>query len=311
MDWTRAAALLYGDWGTSKAYVTGFAFSGLVGAAAYKSLPIIVAVCALTALVAYNYIIVCKHYPDGGGVYSAARLQSRFLAVLGALLLVANFTVTAAMSGWFGMGYLRVPQAFIGLATMGLILGIGIVNYFGPKHSGSFAVILLVPMVAVVILIVGLSLLTGPGLSFANLEPPPKDFRANWIAFVNLILALSGVEAIANLTGVMKLDPGATMEKPRVVRTASKAIGLVAVEVVFGTALCGWAMLSLPGKGQGLESLLHERWEDMLSVLAEQYGALAWSPVAGRVFGVLTGIIVGLLLLSAVNTAVAALIGLA
>ena len=41
---------------------------------------------------------VCKHYPDGGGVYSAARLQSRFLAVVGALLLVANFTVTCATS---------------------------------------------------------------------------------------------------------------------------------------------------------------------------------------------------------------------
>ncbi len=310
VDWKRAAGLLYGDWGTSKAYVTGFAFSGLAGAAAYRSLPIIVAVCALTALVAYNYIIVCKHYPDGGGVYSAARLQSRFLAVLGALLLIANFTVTAAMSGWFGMGYLRVPQAYIGAATMALIFVIGVINYFGPKHSGSLALMLAVPMMTVVLMIIGLSVVTQPGLSFANLEPLQKGFRANWISFVNLILALSGVEAIANLTGVMKLDPNATMEHPRVVRTASKAIGVVAAEVVFGTALCGWAMLSLPGKGQGLEALLHKRWEDMLSVLAEQYGAMAWGSTAGILFGVLTGVIVGLLLLSAVNTAVAAMIGL-
>jgi len=27
VDWKRAAALLYGDWGTSKAYVTGLAFA--------------------------------------------------------------------------------------------------------------------------------------------------------------------------------------------------------------------------------------------------------------------------------------------
>ena len=91
LDWKRAAALLYGDWGTSKAYVIGLAFV----AAGFSSLPIIVAVCALTALVGYNYIIICKHFPDGGGVYSAARNQSRLLAVMGALLLVANFTVTA------------------------------------------------------------------------------------------------------------------------------------------------------------------------------------------------------------------------
>ena len=65
VDWKRAAALLYGDWGTSKAYVLGLAFFF----ARYASLPIIIAVCALTAVVGYNYIIVCKHFPDGGGVY--------------------------------------------------------------------------------------------------------------------------------------------------------------------------------------------------------------------------------------------------
>src|SRR6187402_1203165 len=91
VDWKRAAALLYGDWGTSKAYVIGLAFA----AAAFASLPIIIAVCALTAIVGYNYSIVCRNFPDGGGVYSAAREQSRLLASVGALLLIANFLVTA------------------------------------------------------------------------------------------------------------------------------------------------------------------------------------------------------------------------
>src|SRR5437773_11205879 len=93
VDWKRAAALLYGDWGTSKAYVIGLAFM----AAGFSSFPIILAVCALTGLVGINYIIVCKHFPDGGGVYSSAREQSRVLAVLGSLLLLVDFLVTAAM----------------------------------------------------------------------------------------------------------------------------------------------------------------------------------------------------------------------
>src|SRR5260221_14739177 len=93
VDWKRAAALLYGDWGTSKAYVIGAAFL----ATGFSSLPIILAVCALTGLVGYNYVIVCKHYPDGGGVYSSARTQSKFLAVLGSLLLVADMTVTGSL----------------------------------------------------------------------------------------------------------------------------------------------------------------------------------------------------------------------
>src|SRR3954449_4475936 len=133
VDWKRAAALLYGDWGTSKAYVIGLAFV----AAGFASLPIILAVCALTAIVGFNYIIVCAHFPDGGGVYSAAREQSRFLASVGALLLIANFIVTAALSGWAGATYLGVPSSYAPLATMGLILIVGAVNYLGPKHSGS------------------------------------------------------------------------------------------------------------------------------------------------------------------------------
>ena len=105
VDWQRAAGLLYGDWGTSKAYVLGLAFV----AAGFASFSIILAVCALTAIVAFNYIIICAHFPDGGGVYSAARQQSRFLASVGALLLIANFIVTAALSGWAGVTYLGVP----------------------------------------------------------------------------------------------------------------------------------------------------------------------------------------------------------
>ena len=85
VDWKRAAALLYGDWGTSKAYVIGAAFLTM----GFSSMPIILAVCALTGVVGAMYMIVCRYFPEGGGVYSAARLQSRFLASVGGLLLVA------------------------------------------------------------------------------------------------------------------------------------------------------------------------------------------------------------------------------
>src|SRR5437667_5297427 len=163
LDWKRAAALLYGDWGTSKAYVIGLAFV----AAGFSSLPIVLAVCALTGLVGYNYIIVCKHFPDGGGVYSAAREQSRVLAVFGALLLLADFLVTASMSCWDAMSYFGVPKDYIRLATIFFILLVGFINYFGPKHSGSIAISLAIPTVAVVIIIIALSL---PHLTFAHMR---------------------------------------------------------------------------------------------------------------------------------------------
>ena len=203
VDWKRAAALLYGDWGTSKAYVLGLAFV----AAGFASGPIILAVCLLTAVVGFNYIIVCAHFPDGGGVYSAARQQSRFLASVGALLLIANFLVTAALSGWAGVSYFGVPTQYAPVAAMGVILALGILNYFGPKHSGSVSIWLAVPAVIVVVATIAFS---APHLNLAHLEPRHTNLETLWVQFVGVILALSGVEAIANLTGVMKLDPDAT-----------------------------------------------------------------------------------------------------
>jgi amino acid transporter/nucleotide-binding universal stress UspA family protein len=301
VGWARAGALLYGDWGTSKAYVIGLAFV----AAGFSSFPIILAVCALTGLVGYNYIIVCRHFPDGGGVYSAAREQSRVLAVLGSLLLLADFIVTAAMSCWDAMSYFGIPREYLKLATIGFLVLVAAINYFGPKHSGSFAVTLAIPTVVVVIAIIVFS---APHLSFhPGLLHPEGGFRENWVKFVEVILALSGVEAIANLTGVMKLDRDATPDHPKVGGTAKKAIWPVAIEVVFGTALLGWAMLSLPISMSGE---IKNRYEDMLRFLGEHYGSISFGPHFGHLFGLVIGIVVGLLLLSAVNTAVGAMIGL-
>src|SRR5580693_789202 len=119
LDWKRAAALLYGDWGTSKAYVIGLAFV----AAGFSSLPIILAVCLLTGLVGINYAVICAYFPDGGGVYSAARSQGRLLAVIGALLLVADLTVTAALSGWSALSYFNIPflKEHIVWSTIGVL----------------------------------------------------------------------------------------------------------------------------------------------------------------------------------------------
>lgn len=300
IGWARAAALLYGDWGTSKAYVIGLAFV----AAGFSSFPIILAVCFLTGLVGYNYIIVCRHFPDGGGVYSAAREQSRVLAVLGSLLLLADFIVTAAMSCWDAMSYFGIHREYLKFATIGFLLVIGAINYFGPKHSGSLAFLLAIPTVLAVMAIIVFSL---PHLTFAYLEPPHDSFRKNWVAFVGVILAFSGVEAIANLTGVMKLDAGSTPDKPSVASTAKKAIWPVAIEVVLGTALLGWAMLSLP---HSMKEEMGKSYEYMLRFLGEHYGGLAFGLHFGHVFGVFVGLVVGLLLLSAVNTAIGAMIGL-
>jgi amino acid transporter/nucleotide-binding universal stress UspA family protein len=322
LDWKRAAALLYGDWGTSKAYVIGLAFV----AAGFSSLPIILAVCALTGLVGINYAVVCRHFPDGGGVYSAARSQGRLLAVVGALLLLADLTVTAALSGWSALTYItsggenmeliKLAREHIALTTIGMLLIMGLINYFGPKHSGSLAVVLALPTALIVIVLIAFS---APHLTTHFLEPRHHSLSTVWVQFVGVILALSGAESIANLTGVMKLDPGSTMEHPSVARESLKAITPVAIEVVIGTALLGWAMLSLPsvlGKTLHLTDrdeiagVLWQRSGDMLRFIGEQFATATFSPAVGQIFGWIVGIVFFLLLLSAANTAIVATIGL-
>src|SRR2546422_7468904 len=131
VDAPRAAAILYGDWGTSKAYVIGLAFV----VAGYSSFWLIAAMCVLTALVGFNYIFICRHYPDGGGVYSCVRHRSEIISIVGAFLLIADYIVTAAISALLAFQYLGVlhPEKFAAIA----ILAIGAINWFGPRHTGS------------------------------------------------------------------------------------------------------------------------------------------------------------------------------
>src|SRR6201984_1094030 len=91
VGWLQAAGLLFGDWGTSRLYVLGLAlfFAGRT------SFWLICGMSLLILAVAWAYTEIARIYPDGGGVYSAAKRRSRILAVIGALLLFADYTVTA------------------------------------------------------------------------------------------------------------------------------------------------------------------------------------------------------------------------
>src|SRR5262249_44862597 len=203
VDWKRAAAILYGDWGTSKAYVIGLAFA----VAGYASFWLLASMCVLTALVGINYMVICRHYPDGGGVYASVRHRSEIISIVGAFLLIADYLVTAAISALSAFQYLGVPHpemfAAAGIATICAL------NFFVPRHPGGLAFLISVPTVIVVVLL-GLVCLPHLGAAMHNLQPLHGSFSRNWKGFVGVVLALSGVEAIANATGVMKLNPGSS-----------------------------------------------------------------------------------------------------
>src|SRR5277367_1056561 len=105
VGWLQAAGLLFGDWGTSRLYVLGLAFLF----AGRTSFWLIVLMSLLILAVGWAYTQICRIYPDGGGVYTAAKQTSRTLAVVGALLLFADYTVTASLSVLDAFHYFGLP----------------------------------------------------------------------------------------------------------------------------------------------------------------------------------------------------------
>ena len=307
VDAPRAAAILYGDWGTSKAYVIGLAFA----VAGYASFWLIAAMCVLTALVGFNYMIICRLYPDGGGVYASVRHRSEVISIVGAFLLIADYLVTAAISALSAFQYLGVPRPE--LFAAGSILLIGLLNLLGPKHTGGLAFLISVPTVIVVVTL-GLFSVPHLGTAFANLQPLSGSLWQNWSGFVGIVLALSGVEAIANATGVMRLDPGSTDAHPSVRKTSTPAIWVVLVEVCLFTALFGLAAHALSGlevvngdvNAPGAPGVR----DYLLRYMGENFVGGALGPIFGHTFGVMVSIVFGLLLLSATNTAIVDLIAI-
>src|SRR5256714_1989767 len=307
VDVPRAAAILYGDWGTSKAYVIGLAFA----VAGYASFWLIALMCVLVALVGINYMIICRLYPDGGGVYASVRHRSDIISIVGRFLLIADYWVTAAISSLSAFAYLGVPhpEKFAAAA----IFVIGLLNLLGPKHTGGLAFLISVPT-AIVVIALGLFSLPHLGTAIGHLQPLHGGFWQNWAAFVSIVLALSGVEAIANATGVMRLDPGSSEARPSVTKTSTPALLIVMIEVCVFTALLGLAMHALGGLqiangdvdapgAQGVRDY-------MLRYMGQVFVGSVLGPAGGHVFAVIVSVVFGLLLFSAVNTSIVALINL-
>jgi amino acid transporter len=186
-------------------------------------------------------------------------------------------------------------------------------NYFGPKHTGGLAFLVSVPT-AIVVTLLGLFTLPHLGQAVHNLKPLSGGFLANWNGFVGIVLALSGVEAIANATSVMKLNPGSSDDHPNVSKTSTPAIAWVMLEVCLLTALLGLGMNALGGlqiHDGDVNAPGNPGVRDfMLKYMAQIFVGGAIGPLAGHIAGLIVSFVIGFLLLSAVNTAIVDLIAI-
>ncbi len=287
LHWYHAGPMLFGDWGTSRLYVLGLCFFYTRQASFWFML----AMAGLLLGVGWAYQIICRLYPDGGGVYSSARHRSPILGMIGGLLLCADYVVTAAISALDAFHYVNLPHPHLWAAAC--IFGIGAFNYFGPRKTGTAALVIAVLTIALTLTI---AVAAFPSLRYARVEPAEGGPVRWWTQFTYIILAISGVEAIANMTGIM-VEP--------VAKTSHRSIVPVMLEIVILNLVMALAMQALPldvlGDGDPSNAYSAHR-DDMLRLLAAHY--------VGSVFAIVASLVFALLLLSAVNTALTDLVSI-
>jgi amino acid transporter/nucleotide-binding universal stress UspA family protein len=305
LRWYLAGPMFFGDLGTSRLYVLGLALFYAGTAAPYY----VAAICALVLLVGWAYTVVCRVNPDGGGVYSSGRMLHPTLGVVGALLLFANYVVTAAIStyeaviyigGPFGMARELAPW----LSVLAIAL-LGLLNYVGSRRAGAFALLVAFSAIVITAVLASLTIRHVPA-GWRTITPPTGGPWNMWLTFVAVVLALSGVESIANMTGIMV--------KP-VKRTSRLSIWPVVSEVILLNLILVLVVVSIPNLGElGIDGIIadktpeaiteyeHSLKDQVLYVVAKQY--------VGNTFAAVASIIFGLLLLSATNTAIVAMISI-
>lgn len=325
LTWLHAGPLLFGDWGTSRLYVLGLAFYFTAHATAvYLAIMSVIMIA-----VAWGYTIVCRCFPDGGGVYASARRISVPLSVIGATLLLCDYIVTATLSGVEAFHYFGIREAWIEPLTVIALLLLGVINWFGARRAGQFAMV-------IATLALGMSFIIGivampyfvTGVKHLQWSAPGQGgLWDRWHSLVAIMLALSGVEAVSNMTSLMK-EP--------VEKTAKRTIWPVLIEVVtfnliFGIALSGLPHLvevaaphyqteAIPHIKAGLNAeqvdqalkaanpAITEYRNTAVKVLAETSGTNLMGEKGGFLLGKASAIIFGLLLLSASNTAIMAIV---
>jgi amino acid transporter/nucleotide-binding universal stress UspA family protein len=321
LKWFHAGPLLYGDWGTSRLYVLGLAFA-FTGA---ESVVYMVAIGVLMAAVAWAYSIVCRVFPDGGGVYAAARQISPVASVVGATLLLCGYIITAVISVVEALHYFGIPDGpWLAVIAIIVLSFVGLVNWLGAKSAGTFALVIAFAALGVCGIMAILSIPYIPD-GFARIEiDTSRSLWSHWTSFAHIVLALAGVEAVANMTGLMK--------RP-VERTAKRTIIPVLLEVILLNVLFGIVATSIFAQipefqglttpvgevtAEQIQALGHEghavaaRIEEVkntsMKMIAEHVGVNAFGPALGVTFGKVCAFVFALLLLSAANTAIMAMV---
>ena len=213
LGWFLCWAVVFADLGTSVYYTPGILFQQPgVGAhaALFVGLTLLVFI-----LLTRKYGEVAVRYPGGGGVVTvAATAIHPFAGVLGGMLILVDYFLTAALSALSGIIYLSdvIPAlhatATIVLITVGAIVLLGLLNLIGVSESAkvnsTFATVAALSQLAVVFSVI---VSVGPAHLIADLprvlNGPHLTPLLVLTGYAGAFLAFSGLESISQLSPVM------------------------------------------------------------------------------------------------------------
>ena len=203
-------ALVFADIGTSVYYTPGI-LSQPFGTHSALFVALVFVVFVLLAL---KYAEVAIRFPEGGGVVSVAtKAFHPIVGLLGGLLILADYFLTAGISATSGVIYLSVVfgplKPFVIVGAIAALLLLGALNVIGVATSAEvtafFAVAAAVTQLAVVVAVVvafgPTRILADFGEVFAGPHLTPTGIV---VGYAGAFLAFSGLESIAQLAPAMK-----------------------------------------------------------------------------------------------------------
>jgi len=280
-------AVVFADIGTSIYYVPGI----LYGHFGSRSALFVLMTLFVFVLLCVKYAEVTWRYPEGGGVVNvSSQALHPFAGLLGGLLILVDYYLTAALSALSGILYLAVvvpslaPLWVTLAASVIALIGLGILNFLGIKESARTTAIFSVLAAAGQLLVaVAVAISLGPtGIvhSFSALTSGPKlPFASIITGYAAAFLAFSGLESIAQLAPAMR-EPRRTV--------AYRAMGAVILTMAITSPLLTlWSTTLLP-KGSD----------------PNQFISILGAHVAGHALGDYVAVSGSLLLIFASNTAI-------
>src|SRR3979490_2620230 len=129
-------AVVFADIGTSIYYVPGI----LYGHFGFRSAIFVLMTVFVFILLCVKYAEVTWRYPEGGGVVNvSSQALHPFAGLLGGLMILVDYFLTAALSALSGALYLAVVMPslmpWVLYATVGALIALGILNFLGIKES--------------------------------------------------------------------------------------------------------------------------------------------------------------------------------